>query len=114
MNPLKLDRTLYLQELGASHEQQICTRAHTCKCALMYKAFEAGISERTRCADGGVLTMHVAIFVTVVSIVVGFAAPTCANDRPSDPFGNYTVDLNEQLCCSFRRIAAAMQHYREA
>ena len=21
---------------------------------------------------------------------------------------------NEQLCCSFRRIAAAMQHYREA
>jgi hypothetical protein len=22
--------------------------------------------------------------------------------------------VNEQLCCSFRRIAAAMQHYREA
>jgi predicted transglutaminase-like cysteine proteinase len=38
--------------------------------------------------------MHVAIFVTVVAIVVGFAAPTCANDRPSDPFGNHTIELN--------------------
>ena len=37
--------------------------------------------------------MHIAAFVTVVAIVVGFAAPTCANDRPSDPFGNYTVEL---------------------
>jgi hypothetical protein len=32
--------------------------------------------------------------VTVVAIVVGFAAPTWANDRPSDPFGNHTVELN--------------------
>jgi hypothetical protein len=40
--------------------------------------------------------MHIAAFVTVVAIVVGFAAPTCANDRPSDPFGNYTVELNEE------------------
>ena len=39
--------------------------------------------------------MFAAIFVTVVSIVVGFAAPTWANDRPSDPFGNHTVELND-------------------
>jgi hypothetical protein len=58
--------------------------------------------------------MHIAAFVTVVAIVVGFTAPTCANDRPSDPFGNYTVELNEQLCCWLRRIAAAIQHYRGA
>ena len=42
------------------------------------------------------MNMHVAIFVTVVAIMVGFAAPTCANDRPSDPFGNYTVELNKE------------------
>ena len=56
----------------------------------------ADVSERTRYADGRVLNMHVAIFVTVVAIVVGFAAPICANDRPSDPFGNYTVQMNEE------------------
>ena len=38
--------------------------------------------------------MCAAIFVTAVAIVVGFAAPTWANDRPSDPFGNHTVELN--------------------
>ena len=32
----------------------------------------ADLSERTRCADRGVLNMHVAIFVTAVAIVVGF------------------------------------------
>src|SRR5260221_7433712 len=40
--------------------------------------------------------MQIAAFVTVVAIVVGLAAPTCANDRPSDPFGNYTVEMNEE------------------
>jgi hypothetical protein len=40
--------------------------------------------------------MHVAIFATVVAIVVCFAAPTCANDRPSDPFGDHTVKLNNE------------------
>ena len=40
--------------------------------------------------------MHTAAFVTVVAIVVGFAPPTCANDRPSDPFGSYTVEMNEE------------------
>ena len=56
----------------------------------------ADLSERTRCADGGVLNMHIAAFVTVVAIVVGFAPPTRANDRPSDPFGDYTVEMNEE------------------
>src|SRR5262244_1643422 len=40
--------------------------------------------------------MHTAAFVTVVAIVVGFAAPTCASDRPSDPFGNQTMELNKE------------------
>ena len=56
----------------------------------------ADVLEQTRGADGGVLSMHVAIFVTVVAIVVGFAASTCANDRPSDPFGNHTIELNKK------------------
>jgi predicted transglutaminase-like cysteine proteinase len=45
--------------------------------------------------DGGGLNMYAAIFVTVAAIGVGFAAPTWANDRPSDPFGNHTVELND-------------------
>ena len=40
--------------------------------------------------------MHVAIFVTAAAIVVGFAVPTCADDRPSDPFGNHTIELNKE------------------
>jgi predicted transglutaminase-like cysteine proteinase len=56
----------------------------------------ADVLERIRGARGGVLHVHVAIFVTVVAIVVGFAAPTCANDRPSDPFGNHTIKLNNE------------------
>ena len=56
----------------------------------------ADLSVRARCAVEGVLIMHVAKFVAVVAIVVGFAAPTCANDRPSDPFGNHTIELNNE------------------
>jgi predicted transglutaminase-like cysteine proteinase len=40
------------------------------------------------------LNMHIAVFVTVVGIVVGFAPPTWAVDRPIDPFGNHTIELN--------------------
>jgi predicted transglutaminase-like cysteine proteinase len=32
--------------------------------------------------------------VTVLVFVVCFTAPTCADERPSDPFGNYTTELN--------------------
>ena len=41
--------------------------------------------------------MYAAIFGTVVAIVVGFAAPTWANDRPSDPFGNHAIELNNGI-----------------
>jgi predicted transglutaminase-like cysteine proteinase len=40
--------------------------------------------------------MHVAICATAVAIVVGLAASTSANDRPSDPFGNHTIELNNE------------------
>src|ERR1700737_3404106 len=43
----------------------------------------------------GVLNMHIAAFVTVVAIVVGFAVPTSSDDRPSDPFGNHTIELDK-------------------
>ena len=43
----------------------------------------------------GVLNMHIAALVTVVAIVVGFAVPTSADDRPSDPFGNHTIELDK-------------------
>jgi predicted transglutaminase-like cysteine proteinase len=56
----------------------------------------ADLSVWARCADEGVVKLHLAIFVTVVAIVVGFAAPTSANDRPSDPFGNHTIELNKE------------------
>ena len=56
----------------------------------------ADLSVRAGCGDEGVLIMHVAKFVAVVAIVVGFAAPTSANDRPSDPFGNHTIELNNE------------------
>jgi predicted transglutaminase-like cysteine proteinase len=45
---------------------------------------------------GGVLNMHIAAFVTVIAIVVGFAVPTSADDRPSDPFGNHTIELDKE------------------
>ena len=39
--------------------------------------------------------MRIAVFVTLVAAVAGLALPIAANDRPSDPFGNHTVELNE-------------------
>jgi predicted transglutaminase-like cysteine proteinase len=56
----------------------------------------ADVLERIRGTGGGVLHVHVAIFVTIVAVVVGFAAPASANDRPSDPFGNHTIKLNNE------------------
>jgi predicted transglutaminase-like cysteine proteinase len=40
--------------------------------------------------------MHIAAFVTVLAFVVSFATPTFASDRPSDPFGNHTIELNDE------------------
>jgi predicted transglutaminase-like cysteine proteinase len=43
----------------------------------------------------GVLNMHIAAFVMVVAIAAGLAAPASGDDRPSDPFGNHTVELDK-------------------
>jgi predicted transglutaminase-like cysteine proteinase len=37
-----------------------------------------------------------AVYVTVLAIVCGFAVPASAVDRPSDPFGNHTIELNKE------------------
>ena len=38
--------------------------------------------------------MRIAAFIAVVAVVGGFATPISADDRPSDPFGNHTTELN--------------------
>ena len=40
--------------------------------------------------------MPMAVYVTVLAIVFGFAVPASAEDRPSDPFGNHTIELNKE------------------
>lgn len=39
--------------------------------------------------------MQIATFVVVCAIAVGLVVPTAADDRPSDPFGGYTKELNK-------------------
>jgi predicted transglutaminase-like cysteine proteinase len=39
--------------------------------------------------------MHIAIFVMVFVVAAVSVAPTAADERPSDPFGNYTTELNK-------------------
>ena len=40
--------------------------------------------------------MPMAVYVTVLAMVFGFAVPASAEDRPSDPFGNHTIELNKE------------------
>jgi hypothetical protein len=40
--------------------------------------------------------MPVTVYVMVLAIVVGFAVPASAGDRPSDPFGNHTIELDKE------------------
>jgi predicted transglutaminase-like cysteine proteinase len=40
--------------------------------------------------------MRMPISLMVVAILLGFTAPSPANDRPSDPFGNHTIELNDE------------------
>src|SRR5258708_10389597 len=40
--------------------------------------------------------MPMAVYVAVLAIVFGFAVPASADDRPSDPFGNHTIELNKE------------------
>ena len=41
--------------------------------------------------------MRVAVVATVVAVVVGFTLPASADERPSDPFGNYTIEINKEF-----------------
>jgi predicted transglutaminase-like cysteine proteinase len=43
----------------------------------------------------GRANLQSAILVTVFVIATGLAVPTKADDRPSDPFGNHTTELNK-------------------
>ena len=40
--------------------------------------------------------MPMALYVTVLAIAVGLAVPLSAADRPSDPFGNHTAELDKE------------------
>src|SRR5258707_15086198 len=40
--------------------------------------------------------MPMAVYVTVLAIVFSFAVRASADDRPSDPFGNHTIELNKE------------------
>jgi predicted transglutaminase-like cysteine proteinase len=44
----------------------------------------------------GVLNMHIAAFIAVVAVVGCFATPISADDRPSDPFGSDTTELDNE------------------
>lgn len=40
--------------------------------------------------------MRIAAFVTAAAIVLRFAVPASADDRPNDPFGDHTIELNKE------------------
>src|SRR5262245_18883729 len=40
--------------------------------------------------------MHIAALLTVLAFVVGSVTPASADDRPDDPFGNHTKELNNE------------------
>jgi predicted transglutaminase-like cysteine proteinase len=40
--------------------------------------------------------MHIAALLTVLAFVVGLVTPISADDRPDDPFGGHTVELNKE------------------
>ena len=44
----------------------------------------------------GMTKMRVTIWATVVAVLVGFALPVSADERPSDPFGNDTIEINSK------------------
>ena len=64
--------------------------------AIRFSDQPADLSVRTSKYDTSVLNMQIAAFVTVVAIVLSFAVPTSADDRPSDPFGDHTIELNNE------------------
>ena len=42
------------------------------------------------------MNMRIVGFVIALTFGIGFMIPVRANDRPDDPFGNHTVDLNSE------------------
>jgi predicted transglutaminase-like cysteine proteinase len=46
-----------------------------------------------RVSSTSVPKMRAAILATVVAVVVGLAVPVSADERPSDPFGNHTIEI---------------------
>jgi hypothetical protein len=40
--------------------------------------------------------MRIAVLATIVVVVVGFAVAASADERPSDPFGNHTTEVNKE------------------
>jgi predicted transglutaminase-like cysteine proteinase len=44
----------------------------------------------------GLLNMHIPAFIVVLALVIGFPMSISANDRPSDPFGTHTIELNNE------------------
>jgi predicted transglutaminase-like cysteine proteinase len=40
--------------------------------------------------------MRAQILITIVAGAVGFALPACADERPSDPFGGHTIEINNK------------------
>ena len=40
--------------------------------------------------------MRIAVLATVAAVVVGFAVPASTDERPSDPFGNHTTEINKE------------------
>ena len=40
--------------------------------------------------------MRVSILAMVVAVLVGFALPAFADERPSDPFGSQTIEITNK------------------
>jgi predicted transglutaminase-like cysteine proteinase len=75
--------------------------------ALAVIADMATIQRLSRATEG-VQKMRVAILATVVAVVVGFASPASADERPSDPFGNHTTEINKDA--PLVRIWESLRH----
>jgi predicted transglutaminase-like cysteine proteinase len=57
----------------------------------------AGPSSTAEPPQGRRAKMRIAVCVMVTAIIVGFALPSPANERPSDPFGNHTIELHDEV-----------------
>jgi hypothetical protein len=58
--------------------------------------------------------MRVAILATVVAVVVGFALPVSAGERPGDPFGNHTIEIKEGPLVAIWKSLQRKMHLEKA